>query len=95
MAEFLRHPVYDMNGDLYMSEKHKWRIYLSKRVKKKEENMEDPREIIQAAETYMKKSPLYCYNRKKPKTHKSSGQLMSSSKNSNHLTRFGTRPPPV
>lgn len=64
-TNLLQTPVYDMNGDMYISQKHKWRIYLQKRVKKKEETAEDPKELLQSVESYMKKSRLYSYNRNK------------------------------
>ena len=36
LSEFFKNPVYDTFGDSYFSQKHKWKIYLSKRMKKKD-----------------------------------------------------------
>ena len=58
---------------MYVSQKHKWRIYLQKRVKKKEEHSEDPHELLQTVDTYMKRSPLFSYNRVVTKKVKSGG----------------------
>lgn len=53
-----------------MSRKFKWKIYLQKRVKQREENSEDPTELIQAVDSYIKKSQLYSYNRKPKRINK-------------------------
>lgn len=55
---------------MYMSRKFKWKIYLQKRVKQREENSEDPTELIQAVDSYIKKSQLYSYNRKPKRINK-------------------------
>lgn len=86
--------MYDTNGDMYVSQKHKWRIYLQKRVKKKEEHSEDPHELLQSVDVYMKRSPLYSYNRvvtKKSKVGKPIAVRELSMKSSSLRTKASSK----
>lgn len=98
ISDFLKNPVYDTQGDMYMSKKHKWKIYLQKRVKQREDNSEDPNELLETVDNYIRKSQLYSYNRKPKRVSYQAmhfAGVKNASHNPNHLTRCVFKPPPV